>query len=88
MHLPDSTNIDLHMRGRDCLRDREVFGVCDTHFASARDLGSLIEHLVCEVELGLLHPFSTGLLFCDGAWCFALEDVFLACGEVLEDFGW
>ena len=88
VHFADGAGLDVEMRCGDGLGDGEVGGVGDADLTTCRVNGFLVEHLVGELELGLLVTLAVaGDLLLDGTWIRALEDVLLLLGDGVEDFG-
>lgn len=85
VHLAQGAGLDDGVGGGHGLGDGEVLGVGDAHLTTRGDDWLLGEHLVGEVVLGLLDVLAGGPLVIDGARVGALEDVFLALGQVGED---
>lgn len=63
-------------------RDWEISAVCDSNTTSTCNFGSLIEHLVREVELGFFESFR--FLFVNRAGQLALKDVLHRVSDGVE----
>lgn len=85
VHFTHSPRANVEVSGGDGFGDGKVGRICDADEPPGGVHRLLVQHLVSELEFGLLDVGSLGLLLVDGSRQGPLEDVFVRLGYCFKD---